>query len=81
MKRIRLSRSLCVVLALALVATLALTVAPEAMAQLGGQPTKSPPTPTSSDKPPLLIQYGVLVVLAMGVIGLSIFKSKREVRG
>ena len=79
MKRFRPFRSLSVPLALALILALALTVAPEAMAQFGKE-AKSPPTPTSSDKPPLLIQYGVLVILTLGVIGLSIFKSKREVR-
>lgn len=79
MKRLRLSRSLYMPLAIVLILALALTVAPDAVAQFAKE-SKSPPTPTSSDKPPLLIQYGVLVLITLGVIGLSIFKSKREVR-
>lgn len=67
-------------LALALVAGAALWIAPEAMAQFGAQETKTPPTPSSSDKPPLLIQYAVLFVIVLGVLGLSLLRSKREVR-
>lgn len=61
------------------VAAVITAVAPEAMAQFG-QETKSPPTPSSSPNPPLLIQYGVLLVLVLGVLGLSIIRSKREVQ-
>lgn len=69
------------VLALSAIA-LVILLAPDAMAQLGGggETAKVPPTPNSSDKPPLLLQYGVLAVLVLGTLGLSILKSKREVK-
>lgn len=68
-------------LAIAAIAVVVL-LAPDAMAQLGGsgETTKVPPTPGSSNKPPLLLQYGVLAVLVLGTLGLSILKSKREVK-
>jgi len=79
MKLIRQHRSACLAVALLVGVSAFLLVAPEAMAQFG-EDVKSPPTPGSMGKPPLLIQYGVLAVLVLGVLGLSILKSKREVR-
>ncbi|MCB9838495.1 MAG: hypothetical protein H6813_04085 [Phycisphaeraceae bacterium] len=74
------SRAVIAALAPLAIAMAVLAAAPSALAQFEQQQTKLPPTPTSSDKPPALIQYGVLVVLTGGVVALSIMKSKREVR-
>ncbi len=79
MNRIQLRRSVVWCGCLAALSLLVVT-APEALAQFDEPITKSPPTPNSADDPPLLIQYGVLVVLVIGVIGLGILRSKREVR-
>ena len=79
MKRIRQPRSVFLVVAMLALVAIAGPAAPEALAQYG-QETKQPPTPSSRGNPPALLQYGVLVVLAMGVVGLGILKSKREVR-
>jgi hypothetical protein len=79
MKRIRQHRSILLAMALLVGVAVTLIAAPEALAQFGEE-TKSPPTPGSMGKPPLLLQYGVLVVLVLGVLGLSIFRSKREIR-
>jgi len=69
-------------LALAVAAVAICAVSPDVLAQLGGtgESIKTPPTPGSSDKPPLLLQYGVLAVLVLGTLGLSILRSKREVK-
>jgi len=80
MIRICPNRAVFTAVAPVVVAMATLAIAPEAPGQFEQQQTKLPPTPTSSDKPPVLIQYGVLVVLTMGVVGLGILKSKREVR-
>ena len=79
MIRIRHHRSVFMAVAVLVATVVTLMMAPEAMAQFS-QESKSPPTPSSSGNPPVLIQYGVLVVLTLGVVGLGIFKSKREVR-
>ena len=81
MNQSRPYRSALPALALLVIAGALLAIAPDAMAQLGGTDTsKTPPTPGASDKPPLLLQYGVLAVLVLGILGLSILRSKREVK-
>jgi hypothetical protein len=79
MTRIRQHRSTLCALAFVVLAGVSLFVAPDALAQVG-QDSKTPPTPSSSGNSPVLLQYAVLAVLVIGIVGLGILKSKREVR-